>query len=75
MRAIFGILGLVVVVAIVGLLAKKQLTSVAVPSVPITVPGAPPPTPGATTKQQMDSLKQGLESTLQQPRPTADGTK
>jgi len=73
MRAILGILGLVAVVAIVGLLAKKQLaTSIASPAAP-TVTGQP--APAASPRQQVDQVKQGLESTLQQARPMPDETK
>ena len=74
MRAVFGILGLVIVVAVIGVLAKKQLASVAVPSV--APPGASAAPAGAVTpRQQMDQLKQGLESTLQQPREIPDDKK
>lgn len=69
MRAIFTILGLVFVVAIVGVLAKRQLQA---PLPAVSLPaqnGAPPPATPTTPKQQMDQLKQGLDQTLQQPRP------
>ncbi|MBI5277999.1 MAG: hypothetical protein HY854_16235 [Burkholderiales bacterium] len=69
MKAIFGVLGLVIVAVVIGMLAKKQVSSVAIPQVPVA-PGQPAAAaPGTTPKQQMDQLKQGLESTLQQPRP------
>jgi cytochrome c-type biogenesis protein CcmH/NrfG len=68
MKAIFSVLGLVIVVAVIGLMARKQASSVAVPQVPVA-PGQPAPAAGTTPKQQMDQLKQGLETTLQQPRP------
>ena len=75
MRAVFGILGLVVVLVVIGMLAKKQLTSVAAPPA-VVAPGATSAPPGTLTpKQQMDQLKQGLESTLQQPREIPDEKK
>jgi len=73
MRAVFGVLSLLIVVAVVGFLAKKQLSSVAAPPAVTATPGTP--APGATPKQQMDQLKQGLDATLQQPRPMPEDTK
>ncbi|MBX3587554.1 MAG: hypothetical protein KF796_13015 [Ramlibacter sp.] len=72
MRAIFGVLGLLVVVLIVGMLAKKQLSAVsAPPAMPagVSVPAAPP---GATPQQQVDQYKQAVEGALQQARPMPD---
>ena len=70
MRAIFGIVGLLVVVAIVGILAKKQLSAVAAPSG--TGAGAPA---AVAPKQQVEQFKQSVESTMQQPRPMPEDTK
>jgi Na+-transporting methylmalonyl-CoA/oxaloacetate decarboxylase gamma subunit len=67
MRAIVSVLGLLLVVAIVGLLAKKQL------STPIAGPEA---TPGATVQQQsqqvQQQVKQSVEAAMQQARPVPD---
>lgn len=71
MRALFGIVGLLVVLAIVGVLAKKQLGGAA-----SVVPGA---TPGATPQQQsqqvQQQIKQSVEGAMQQARPMPDDTK
>lgn len=73
MRAVLGIVGLLVVVVIVGVLAKKQLTAV---SVPPAGPGATPGTaPAATPRQQVEQFKQGLDATMQQPRPMPEDSK
>ena len=81
MRAIFSIVSLLVVLALVGMLAKKQLGSVsagAAPvnfavqdpavSVPVASPGA---TPQAQSLQIQQQVKQQLES-LQKVRPVPD---
>ena len=77
MRGVFGMVGLVVALAIVGVLAKKQLvsTQAVVPS--LQVPGAAPvPAPTGTVREQSQQVqqqyKQALESALQQPRPLLD---
>ena len=76
MRMAFGVLSLLIVVAIIGVLAKKQLGSVS---------GAPPATstssqgvtaPTGTPKQQVDAVKQSIESAVQQaPRQDTPETK
>jgi predicted lipid-binding transport protein (Tim44 family) len=75
MRAIFGILGLILVVAVVGMLAKKQLHSVSeIQPMPqdsnpstLTVTA-----PGATVQQQslqiQQQVKKSVEDSLQQTR-------
>ena len=68
MRMIFSVLSLLFVVAIVGFLAKKQMSS-AVPAAAVAVPGAPVPAAGATPKQQVDQVKQAVEAAVQQARP------
>lgn len=72
MRATFGMIGLVVVVAVVGLLAKKQLQTVS--------PGAAVSTPGATSaavapQQQVQQMRQAAEAALQTPRAMPDDPK
>jgi hypothetical protein len=72
MRAIFGVLGLLVVVAIVGLLAKKQLN-----------PGVPPKSgdsaevavPAGTPRQQVEQVQQAVQGVMQQARPMPDDDK
>ena len=77
MRGVLGMVGLVVALAIVGVLAKKQLasTQAVVPS--LQVPGAAPvPAPTGSVREQSQQVqqqyKQALESALQQPRPLPD---
>ena len=78
MRMIFGLLGLVVVLAIVASLGKKQLGAareIKVPEVAGTVSGTAPPSidPKATVQQQSQQIqqqyKQAIEGALQQSRP------
>lgn len=79
MKAIFSILGLLIVVAITGFLAKKQLNSVS----EVTVKpqdssqiSAPVTTLGANAQRQSQQIqqqvKQSLEAAMQQPRPMPD---
>jgi hypothetical protein len=71
MRSIFGLLGLVIVLAVVGVLSKKQLGTV-----PITAPGLSNPVPGTTPQQQSQQIQkqigQAVENSLQQTRPMPD---
>jgi len=80
MRAIFSIMGLLVVVAVVGFLAKKQLTDVS--SIKVQPHDAaqvavPQTTPGATPRQQSEQIgqqvRQSIEAAMQQPRAAAEG--
>ena len=75
MRAMFSIVGLLLVLAIVGLLAKGQFGAA---SKPIVAPSGSPDvtvpvtTPGATAQQQsqqiQQQLKQSVEAAVQSPR-------
>ena len=82
MRGLFGLVGLLLVVAIVGLLAKKNLTSLsATPTPAATSSGVelPSTTPGATVKEQSQQIqqqyKQQVEAAVQQPRAMTEDTK
>lgn len=70
MRGIFSIVGLLVTLAIIGLLVKKQLsTPVAVPAtagMPAVSADAPPQVQSQQAQQQ---VKQAVEGALQQARP------
>ena len=77
MRAIFGILSLVVVVGIVGWLSKTQLASTrqAMPS--LAAPGDNPTNAPAAnvrdqSQQMQQQIKQSVEAALQQARPLPD---
>jgi hypothetical protein len=83
MRGMFGLVGLLLVVTIVGLLAKKQLgslTQVTPPAATSAGVAMPTTTPGATVKEQSQQIqqqyKQQVESAVQQvPRAMPDETK
>jgi len=71
MRVVFGVLSLLIVVAIIGILAKKQLGAVA----PVAAPAASPAAdgtmarPAGTPAQQVQQFQKGVEATMQQARP------
>jgi hypothetical protein len=75
MRAVLGILSLLMVLAVVGSLAKKQL---GFGVKPIDQAGAvlPASAPGATPQQQSQQIqqqvKQSIEAAMQQGRPVPD---
>lgn len=73
MRAVFSILGLLVVVAIVGLIAKKQLTAGVAPASGGSVAGVAAPT--GTPKQQVEQFQNALQGAMQQARPMPDDAK
>jgi hypothetical protein len=70
MRAVFGVLSVLIVVLIVGLLVKKQLSPAPLKVAPadagVTLPA---PAAGAAPRQQVEQVRQQIESTLQQARP------
>ena len=71
MRFFFGLIGLVVVLAIVGTLVKQQLASQKSVVPALQVPGAPAPTGNVREQSQQiqQQYKQALDAALQQPRP------
>ena len=71
MRFFFGLIGLVVVLAIVGTLLKQQLASQKAVVPALQVPGAPAPTGNVREQSQQiqQQYKQALDAALQQPRP------
>jgi hypothetical protein len=73
MRMVFGVLSLLFVVAIVGILAKKQLSSGVAPAVPNTTQGVT--VPAGTPKQQVQQFQKAVEGAVQPPRPMPDGEK
>ena len=81
MRAIFGVLSLVVVLLVVVVLAKKQLTSTqqAVPALALpalTSSDGAPVKQGATPQEQAQQVqqqyKQAIDNAMQQPRAMPD---
>ena len=84
MRAIFGLLSLLLVLIMVGTLAKKQLNGLSSPA-PVAVQNAaaadpavdlPKTVPGATPQQQsvqiQQQIKENLEKSLQQAHPVPE---
>lgn len=81
MKAVFGLLGLLLVLALVGVLAKKQLGALKEPVPALALPappgsGAQPAAAAVLTPQQQQAVpqqyKQAVEAVLQQPRPMPD---
>jgi hypothetical protein len=80
MRAVFGVAGLVVALAVVGLLGKKQLSAVSTPVPALqtapAVDAAATPAPAVTVREQSQQLqqqyRQQVEGLLQQARPMPD---
>lgn len=70
MRAIFTVGGMLVVLAIVGVLAKKQLSSGVVPQATVAPSG-----PAATPQQQVQQFQKAAESAMQQARPMSEEPK
>ena len=68
MRAVVSVLGLVIVVAVIGMVAKKQLTAVA-PAPVTTVAGQPA---AATPQQQVQQARQAVAAAMQPPRAMPD---
>jgi hypothetical protein len=78
MRGVFTVLSLLVVVAIIGVLVKKQMGSLAGPAALPAVPGAAAPPPGgrpATPQQTVQQFQQAVQGQMQQARPMPDDTK
>lgn len=71
MRALFGMLGLVVVVALVGLLSKKQLQAAS----PAPANGTPSASAAVAPQQQVEQMRQAAEAALQTPRGLPDDPK
>ena len=66
MRGAFGLISLLLALAVVGLLVKKHMASTAV-----AVPGVPP-TAAVQSQQVQQQVKQAMEAAMQQPRPMPD---
>ncbi|NUN59925.1 MAG: hypothetical protein HUU13_02255 [Burkholderiaceae bacterium] len=70
MRAALGIVSLLLVLAVVGMLGKKQLASLRSPA-PAILPAAPASTPAtvrAQSEQMQQQVRQALDEAMQQPR-------
>ena len=82
MKALFGLVGLLIVLAVVGLLAKKQMSSVneiklpSVSAAEATSPLTPALNPSGNVQQQSHQIQQqfkaAADAALQQARPMPD---
>lgn len=68
MRGVFGLLGLVLVLAVVSVLVRKQLSVVAVPTATPGETVAPPGNAAEQSRRIQEQIKKDLEKALQQPR-------
>ena len=82
MRGMFGLVGLVVALVLVGLLVKKQLASTRAPMPALqTIPGSSPPgtassdTVRAQSQQIQKQVQQQVEGLMQQARPMPEEDK
>ena len=83
MRAVFGLVGLVVALAIVAVLAKKQLGATRTPLPSLQLPAASDsavaPAPAGTVREQsqqvQQQVKQQVEGLMQQARPMPDDSR
>src|SRR5512140_356624 len=73
MRVVFSVLSLLVVVAIVGLLARKQLAGA--PAAPARATEAGVVVPSGTPQQQVQQYQQAVQGAMQQARPMPDDDK
>ena len=67
---VFGLLGLVLALLIVGLLVKKQIGGVAAP--PLSGGNAPAASVRDQSQQIQQQFKQSLDAAVQAPRPMPD---
>jgi flagellin-like protein len=72
MKGLVGIVGLLLVVAIVGMLAKKQLGGASGEASASRDEAAQVAVPTGTPKQQVQKVQQSVEGLMQQPRPDPD---
>lgn len=74
MRVTFGVLCLLIVVAVVGMLVRKQLGTMAPSAAPVSAgaPGGAIPTAAITPKEQMQQFQKALQGAMQQPRPMTE---
>ncbi|MGH8846743.1 MAG: hypothetical protein ACREXG_06480 [Polaromonas sp.] len=73
MRVVLGVLSLLIVLAVVGALAKKQLGALQATPGKVQMPAvSPDATPQAQSQQMQQQIRQTVESTLQQARPMPD---
>lgn len=69
MRVVFGALSLLIALAMVGILAKKQLAAVPPAKVAAPVDGSAVAIPSGTPQQQVQQFQRAVEGAMQQARP------
>jgi len=78
MKGVFGLVGLLLALAIVGVVVKRQLdsTSQRVPALAPAAPGGAASAPATTVREQSQQVqqqyKQAVDGLMQQPRPMQD---
>lgn len=74
MRALMGIVGLLVVLVFVGVLARKQLAATRAPMPALQTPGAgaPADTVRAQSQQVQQQVREQVQTLMQQARPMPD---
>ncbi len=81
MRAVFGIVSLLLVLLIVGSLVKKQMFAQTAPMPALQLPGAAAASsaPGGNQKEQVQQIqqqfKQAIDAQMQAPRPMPEDSK
>ncbi|SFM63911.1 hypothetical protein [Variovorax sp. OV329] len=75
MIRIFGLLGLVLALVIVGLLLRKQLGTTVAPALPSATGQAAPAAATSNPRQVQEQFKQSLDAAMQQPRALPDEAK
>lgn len=71
MKAGIGVLGLLVVVLVIGLLAKKQLSLGTTPAAPGVI-SSPVGTPQQQRQQLQNQVKKSVDEAMQKARPEQD---
>jgi hypothetical protein len=72
MRMVLGVLSLLIVVAVIGVLAKKQLGAAAPVASAASSGSETMARPTGTPAQQVQQFKRAVEGTMQQARPMPD---
>lgn len=73
MRGIFSVVGLLVVLAIVGVLVSKQMSPAGAPQA--ATPSGAPAAPTGTPQQQVDQVRKAAEAAVQVPRAMPEDSK
>jgi hypothetical protein len=80
MRAVFGIISLLLVLIVVGTLVKKQMAATTAPIPALQVPGSGAPASASSTQREQaqqiqQQVKQAIDAQMQAPRQLPDDTK